>query len=41
MVALDADVSERLESFNAMKEGRLKVIVNAPEIALKIIALFR
>jgi len=41
MVALDAEVSERLEGFNAMKEGRLKVIGNAPQPALRIIARFR
>ena len=41
MVALDAEVSERLEGFNAMKEGRLKIIGNAPQPALKIIARFR
>lgn len=41
MVALDAEVSERLEGFNAMQEGRLKVIGNAPQPALKIIARFR
>lgn len=41
MVALDAEVSERLEGFNAMREGRLKVIGNAPQPALKIIARFR
>ena len=41
MVALDAEVSERLEGFNAMQQGRLKVIGNAPQPALKIIARFR
>ncbi|MDF1669952.1 MAG: LysR substrate-binding domain-containing protein [Roseovarius sp.] len=41
MVALDAEVSERLEGFNAMKQGRLKVIGNAPQPALRIIARFR
>lgn len=41
MVALDAEVSERLEGFNAMKQGRLKVIGNAPQPALQIIARFR
>ena len=41
MVALDAEVSKRLEGFNAMKEGRLKVIGNAPQPALRIIARFR
>ncbi|WP_263845812.1 LysR family transcriptional regulator [Roseobacter sinensis] len=41
MVALDAEVSERLDGFNAMQDGRLKIIGNAPQPALKIIARFR
>lgn len=41
MVALDAEVAERLEGYNAMKQGRLKVIGNAPQPALRIIARFR
>ena len=41
MVALDAEVSERLQGFNAMRQGRLKVIGNAPQPALRIIARFR
>jgi len=41
MVALDVEVSERLEGFNAMREGRLKIIANAPQPALRIIARFR
>ena len=41
MVALDREVSERLEGFNAMKAGRLKIIGNAPQPALRIIARFR
>ena len=41
MVALSAEVTERLEGFNAMKEGRLKIIGNAPQPALKIIARFQ
>lgn len=41
MVALEAEVSERLEGFNAMKNGRLNVIGNAPQPALRIIAKFR
>ncbi|WP_425041491.1 LysR family transcriptional regulator [Primorskyibacter sp. S187A] len=41
MVSLDAEVSERLEGFNAMKNGRLNVIGNAPQPALRIIATFR
>jgi len=41
MVALEAEVSERLEGFNSMKNGRLNVIGNAPQPALRIIARFR
>ena len=41
MVALRVEVAERLEGFNAMKEGRLKIIGNAPQPALKIIARFQ
>lgn len=41
MVSLDVEVSERLEGFNAMKNGRLNVIGNAPQPALRIIAKFR
>lgn len=41
MVALNAEVSERLEGFNAMQQGRLKVIGNAPQPALRIIGQFR
>lgn len=41
MVSLDAEVSERLEGFNAMKHGRISVIGNAPQPALRIIARFR
>jgi len=41
MVSLDAEVSERLEGFNAMKNGHLNVIGNAPQPALRIIATFR
>lgn len=40
MVALEAEVSERLEGFNAMKHGRLHVIGNAPQPALRLIARF-
>ncbi|MBR9842170.1 MAG: LysR family transcriptional regulator [Rhodobacteraceae bacterium] len=40
MVALESEISERLEGFNSMKEGRLKVIANAPQPALRIIARF-
>jgi len=41
MVALSTEVTERLEGFSAMKEGRLKIIGNAPQPALKIIARFQ
>lgn len=40
MAALEAEVSERLEGFNAMKDGRLNVIGNAPQPALRLIARF-
>ncbi|MEM6312109.1 MAG: LysR family transcriptional regulator [Pseudomonadota bacterium] len=41
MVSLEAEVSERIEGFNAKKNGRLNVIANAPQPALKIISNFR
>ena len=41
MAAVDAEVAERLEGHNAMKEGRLKIIGNAPQPALRIISRFR
>jgi len=41
MVSLNVEVSERLDGFNAMKNGRLNVIGNAPQPALRIIAKFR
>jgi len=40
MSALEAEVSEGLEGFNAMKEGRLNVIGNAPQPALRLISTF-
>ena len=40
MVALEVEVSERLEGFNAMKHGRLNVIGNSPQPALRLIATF-
>lgn len=40
MAALEAEVSERLEGFNAMKTGRLTVIGNAPQPALRLISEF-
>ena len=41
MVALNSEVAERLEGFHAMREGRLKIIGNAPQPALRIIARFQ
>lgn len=41
MVALNSEVTERLEGFHAMREGRLKIIGNAPQPALRIIARFQ
>lgn len=41
MIALEAEMSERLDGFNAMKDGRLNVIGNAPQPALRIIARFQ
>lgn len=40
LVAVDTAISERLEGFASMKEGRLRVIANAPQPALTIIANF-
>ncbi|MEO0389730.1 MAG: LysR substrate-binding domain-containing protein [Pseudomonadota bacterium] len=40
MSALEAEVSERLKGFNAMKDGRLSVIGNAPQPALRLISTF-
>lgn len=41
MIALESEVSERLQGFTDMKNGRLNVIGNAPQPALRIIARFR
>ena len=41
MVDLSAEVTERLEGFHAMQEGRLKIIGNAPQPALKLIERFQ
>ncbi len=41
MIALEAEMSERLDGFNAMKSGRLNVIGNAPQPGLRIIAAFQ
>ncbi|MEO1307808.1 MAG: LysR family transcriptional regulator, partial [Pseudomonadota bacterium] len=40
LVAVDMAISERLEGFASMKDGRIKVIANAPQPALGIIARF-
>lgn len=40
LFALDTEISERLAGFANMKEGRLKVIANAPQPALRIIDTF-
>lgn len=41
MVALDSEISERLEGYEAMARGHIKIIANAPLPALKAISLFR
>jgi DNA-binding transcriptional LysR family regulator len=40
LVALDTTIAEQLQGFASMKEGRIKIIANAPQPALKIIARF-
>lgn len=40
LVLLDGEVSDRLAGYNNMKRGRLKVIANAPQPALRIIQRF-
>lgn len=40
LVAVDTAIGERLEGFASMKEGRIKVIANAPQPALGIIKKF-
>lgn len=40
LVAVDTAIGERLKGFAAMKEGRIKVIANAPQPALSIIKHF-
>ncbi|AAV95103.1 LysR family transcriptional regulator [Ruegeria pomeroyi] len=40
LVAVDRALAERLEGFASMRAGRLKVIANAPQPALRIIAAF-
>ena len=41
LVALDSEISERLEGYEAMARGHIKIIANAPLPALKAISLFR
>ncbi|MEL0438013.1 LysR family transcriptional regulator [Phycobacter sp. K97] len=41
LVALDTEINERLEGFEAMARGHIKVIANAPMPALRAISLFR
>jgi DNA-binding transcriptional LysR family regulator len=41
LVALDAEINERLEGFEAMARGHIKIIANAPLPALRAISLFR
>ncbi|KXF92482.1 LysR family transcriptional regulator [Phaeobacter inhibens] len=41
MVALDSEISERLEGYEAMALGHIKIIANAPLPALKAISRFR
>ncbi len=40
LVAIDTAIGERLEGFASMKDGRIKVIANAPQPALGIIKRF-
>lgn len=40
LVALDAEIEDRLRGYEAMREGRIKVIANAPQPALEIIGRF-
>lgn len=40
LAAIDTEISERLEGFASMNEGRLSVIANAPQPALEIISRF-
>lgn len=41
LVALDSEINERLEGFEAMARGHIKIIANAPLPALRAISLFR
>lgn len=40
LVAVDTAISERLDGFASMQEGRIRVIANAPQPALEVIARF-
>ena len=40
LVAIDTAIGERLEGFASMKDGRIEVIANAPQPALRIIKRF-
>ncbi|MCG7522454.1 LysR family transcriptional regulator [Ruegeria sp. Ofav3-42] len=40
LVALDSEIRERLDGFEAMERGHIKVIANAPLPALRAISLF-
>jgi len=41
LAALDTAIAERLDGFASMKEGRIKIIANAPQPALAVIAQFK
>lgn len=40
LVILDSEIGERLRGYSSLNEGRLKVIANAPQPALQVIATF-
>ena len=40
LVTLDSEIGERLRGYSSLNEGRLKVIANAPQPALQVIATF-
>ncbi len=40
LVTLDSEIGERLRGYSSLNEGRLKVIANAPQPALQVIAMF-
>ena len=41
LVTLDSEIGERLRGYSSLNEGRLKVIANAPQPALQVIATFK